>query len=234
MHEDIPAQRERMLREIEAEYRLTRSLTGRETMSEAVERALREVRREDFVPEGLVKLAYDNTPLPIGHGQTISQPYIVALMTDLLALESDDRVLEVGTGCGYQAAILSRLVREVYTVEVIPELGKQAAQRLARLGYDNVHCRVGDGYRGWKEYAPYDAIMVTAAARDVPPALIEQLRAGGRLVIPLSRRFGAQQLVLLEKDPAGRVTRRDILPVSFVPMTGGGENAGDADTEQFC
>jgi protein-L-isoaspartate(D-aspartate) O-methyltransferase len=164
--------------------------------------------------------AYDDRPLPIDHGQTISQPFIVALMTELLEPEPGDRVLEVGTGSGYQAAILARLVARVYTIEIIEPLAERAAERLARLGYHNVETRLGDGYHGWPEAAPFDAIVVTAAADHVPPPLVEQLRAGGRMVIPVGDRFSVQQLLLIEKTADDEVRTRQLLPVRFVPLTG--------------
>jgi protein-L-isoaspartate(D-aspartate) O-methyltransferase len=178
------------------------------------------VPRHEFVPERLRRQAYANRPLPIGYGQTISQPYIVALMTDLVEPGADDRVLEIGTGSGYQAAVLATLVGEVYTIEIIEPLGLAARARLERLGYDNVEVRLGDGYYGWPERAPFDAIVVTAAASHVPPPLIQQLKPGGRMVIPVGSRFLVQQLVLVTKDADGRVTTRQLLPVRFVPLTG--------------
>ncbi|MGB5541145.1 MAG: protein-L-isoaspartate(D-aspartate) O-methyltransferase, partial [Gammaproteobacteria bacterium] len=165
--------------------------------------------------------AYDNRPLSIGYGQTISQPYIVALMTDLLDVGPDATVLEVGTGSGYQAAVLSGLVASVYTIEIVPQLGERAQGVLARLGYDNVEVRIGDGYYGWEEHAPFDAIIVTAAASHVPPPLVRQLKPGGRMIIPVGSRFMVQELLLVEKTAAGEVSTRQILPVAFVPLTGG-------------
>ncbi len=182
--------------------------------------AMSEVPRHEFVPEGMRAAAYENRPLPIGHGQTISQPYVVALMTDLLRPGPNHRVLELGTGSGYQAAILSRLVDRVYTIEIIEELGQQAADRFQRLGYSNIDARIGDGYYGWEQEAPFDSIMVTAAADQIPPPLIKQLKKGGRMVIPLGGRFQVQQLMLIEKTEEGKLTTRQILPVRFVPLTG--------------
>jgi protein-L-isoaspartate(D-aspartate) O-methyltransferase len=193
---------------------------GRSGFDERVLRALREVERHQFVPARLQSEAYMNHPLPIGHGQTISQPYIVALMTDLAAPDADDTVLEVGTGSGYQAAVLAKLVRQVYSMEIIEPLAKQAAQRLNRLGYGNVTTSLGDGYFGWPEHAPYDAIVVTAAASHVPPPLIEQLKPGGRMVIPVGGRFTVQYLLLLEKTAEGEILTRQITAVRFVPLTG--------------
>jgi len=181
--------------------------------------ALRTVPRHEFVPRRLSSIAYTNQPLLIGLGQTISQPFIVALMTDLLQVKPGDRVLEIGTGSGYQAAILSLLVREVYSIEIVPELGKTAAATLSRLGHSNVVTRIGDGYEGWEEHAPYDAIIVTAAPNHIPPALIAQLKRRGRLVIPVGDLY--QELVVVEKTADGTATTSRILPVRFVPLTGG-------------
>ncbi len=177
-----------------------------------------EVPRERFVPAHLRHAAYDNAPLPIGEGQTISQPFMVALMTDLLQLEPDAVVLEIGTGSGYQAALLSRLVRQVYSIERVPQLAADAVTRLAELGYDNVEVRQGDGYAGWPEHAPYDGIIVTAAAQHVPPPLKEQLKPGGRLVIPVGEPYFGQELLLLTKDATGNISTRHVLPVAFVPL----------------
>jgi protein-L-isoaspartate(D-aspartate) O-methyltransferase len=172
------------------------------------------------VPEALRALAYEDRPLPIGYGQTISQPYIVALMTDLLEPTAGDRVLEIGTGSGYQAAVLAELGLEVYSIEIVPELGDEAAARLDRLGYDKVATRVGDGYDGWPERAPFDGLVVTAAAGHVPPPLIEQLKPGGRMVIPVGEPFRVQRLVLITKAADGSLRSRQLLPVRFVPLTG--------------
>jgi protein-L-isoaspartate(D-aspartate) O-methyltransferase len=189
-------------------------------LDERVLAALFEVERHHFVPEQLQSEAYANHPLPIGHGQTISQPYIVALMTDLLAPGPDDVVLEVGTGSGYQAAVLAKLVRQVYSIEIIEPLVVAAEARLRNLGYRNVATRLGDGYFGWQEHAPFDAIIVTAAASHVPPPLIGQLKPGGRMVIPVGGRFSVQYLLLLEKTEAGEIRTRQITAVRFVPLTG--------------
>jgi len=210
---------QKMLEDIEVEVRYTRSMIGRDAFSERVMTAMSEVPRHEFVPSHERLYAYANGPLPIGHGQTISQPYIVALMTDLLECSPDDRVLEVGTGSGYQAAILSRLVARVYSVEIIPELATKSAERLARLGYTNVQTRHCDGYAGWPEHAPYDGILVTAAAPSVPPPLIEQLREGARLVIPVGPQYGHQELMVVDKRPDGSLVTTDILGVAFVPLT---------------
>ena len=190
-------------------------------MDPRVMAVLAEVPRHEFVPQNQRPHAYENRPLPIGHGQTISQPYIVALMTDLLQPKAGDRVLEIGTGSGYQAAVLAGLVEKVFTIEIIAELGRQAADRLQRLGYENVTVRTGDGYYGWQEEAPFDGIVVTAAADHIPPPLIRQLKPGGRVVIRVGSRFMVQQLVLVQKDAEGATTTRQILPVLFVPLTGG-------------
>ena len=212
--------RERMLELIQDEARLTADETGRSRLSDRVMTAMGEIPREEFVPAGMTPWAYDNEPLPIGAGQTISQPFIVALMTDFLDPAPDQRVLEVGTGCGYQAAVLSHLVAEVYSVEYLAELGNDAAERLRRLGRSNVHVRIGDGRRGWPEAAPFDGIIVTAGAPVVPPALLEQLAPGGRLVIPVGEGLWGQELRLVTKDAGGHIHSRAILPVAFVPLIG--------------
>jgi protein-L-isoaspartate(D-aspartate) O-methyltransferase len=217
----------RMLTEIEAEVAYTRDLTGRKALDPRVMAAMARVPREQFVPGELREAAFDNGPLPIGHGQTISQPYIVALMTDLLKLEPDDRVLEIGTGSGYQTAILSCLAKTVYTVELIPELGAGAAARLAALDYTNIEYRIGNGYQGWPEHAPYDAIIVTAAAPQVPPALTGQIKPGGRMVIPVGWQFMPQELMLIEKDAHSALQTRDILGVAFVPLQDGAPSGPD-------
>jgi len=211
-------EQQEMLRTIEEEFRLTRNLTGREKPSPAVLDAMRCVPREEFVPESLRREAFANGPLPIGEGQTISQPFIVALMTDLLEPRAGQTVLEVGAGSGYQAAILSLLVAQIYSLEIVPLLAERAASRLERLGYGNVVVRHGDGYRGWAEHAPYDGIIVTAAAPFVPPALFDQLRPGGRLVIPVGLPYHHQELLLVEKDADGERRTTSILGVAFVPM----------------
>ena len=185
----------------------------------AVLAAMLKVPRQEFVPERLRDLAYADGALDIGHGQTISQPYVVAVMTELLRLKPTDRVLEVGTGSGYQAAVLAEIAAEVYTVEIVEPLAKSAAERLKRLGYATVHVKCGDGFLGWPEHAPFDAIIVTCAADPVPEPLIEQLKPGGRLVIPEGPPTGVQWLVLVEKDASGKISRRRVLPVAFVPMT---------------
>ncbi|MCI0622411.1 MAG: protein-L-isoaspartate(D-aspartate) O-methyltransferase [Acidobacteria bacterium] len=180
--------------------------------------ALRKVPRHLFVPAHLQRLAYEDHPLPIGLGQTISQPYIVALMTELARVKPNDTVLEIGTGSGYQAAVLSVLAKRIFTIEYLAELGESARQRLRELGYSNVEVRIGDGFRGWPERQPFGAILVTAASQEVPQPLIEQLRAGGRLVIPVGGQSEAQTLQVIEKDASGAVSRRNVIPVRFVPL----------------
>jgi protein-L-isoaspartate(D-aspartate) O-methyltransferase len=180
---------------------------------------MRTVPRHEFVPREVRALAYEDMPVPIGYGQTISQPFIVALMTDLLDLKPGARVLEIGTGSGYQAAVLSPLAEQVYSIEIVPELGAAAAEVIDRLGYANVETKVADGYYGWPEAAPFDGIVVTAAASHIPPPLIEQLKPGGRMVIPIGAAFAAQYLMLVEKRADGGVTTRQLLPVQFVPFT---------------
>lgn len=220
MRKDDQRGLEVLLEEIREEIRDTREFTGRPVLEPRVIEALRAVPRHAFVPEELQDSAYANHPLPIGHGQTISQPYIVALMTDLIQPRAESIVLEVGTGSGYQAAILSRLVKQVYSLEIVEALAEQAHGRLQRLGYGNVEVRAGNGHFGWPEHAPYDAIMVTAAAPRIPPALIEQLGPGGILVMPVGDRYFGQELLVLGKDEQGRLEERRVLPVAFVPLTG--------------
>ena len=221
--DDEATQRERLMQNVSALIAATAGETGLPSLSSRVLAAMTDVPRHDFVPVGQRPYAYENRPLPIGYGQTISQPYIVALMTELMRIQSGDRVLEIGTGSGYQAAILSRLARMVYTIEIVKPLAARAARVLKTLGYDNVDLKVGDGYYGWPEEGPFDAIIVTAAASHVPPHLIRQLKPGGRMVIPVGGRFMTQQLMLIEKDRQGRVFTREILPVAFVPLTGSHE-----------
>lgn len=208
-----------MLRDIEREVAYTRHEIGRDAFAPRVMAAMAAVPREQFVPESGRHLAFANGPLAIGHGQTISQPYIVALMTDLLAPRPQDNILEIGTGSGYQAAVLAELVRQVHSVEIIAALATAAGQRLARLGYANVSVRQADGFHGWPEHAPYDGIVVTAAAPQVPPPLVEQLKPGARLVIPVGMPGGVQELKVVEKDADGSITSRNILLVAFVPLT---------------
>lgn len=207
-----------MLDDIEDEVRYTRRLIGKDRLDPRVMAAVAQVPREQFVPADMCDLAFENSPLPIGHGQTISQPYIVALMTDMLALEPHHRVLEVGTGSGYQTAILAQLCSRVYSIEVVAALGAAAAQRFGKLGYSNIETRIGNGYAGWPEHAPYDAIIVTAAAARIPPALVAQLAPGGRMAIPVGQPFGHQELMLVTRDADGAVHTRDVLGVAFVPL----------------
>jgi protein-L-isoaspartate(D-aspartate) O-methyltransferase len=184
-----------------------------------VKEAMARVPRHLFVPKDQQPYAYENRPLPIGHAQTISQPSIVALMTELLQPRKDDRVLEIGTGSGYQAAVLAELVGSVFTIEIVEPLALEARERLSRLGYRNVEVRAGDGYKGWEERAPFDAIMVTAGAEEVPPPLIRQLKPGGRMVIPVGPARSIQHLTLIEKQADGSIRSRQVLPVRFVPFT---------------
>ncbi len=188
-------------------------------------RALRDVPRHEFVPEEHREHAYQDWPLPIGFRQTISQPYIVALMSQVLELRGDETVLEIGTGSGYQSAVLARLAKEVYTIEIVPELGERAKRDLARLGFGSVHVRVGDGYQGWPEHAPFDAIIVTAAPGHVPQPLIDQLAVGGRMVLPVGR--SSQELLLIRRTPQG-IEREKLIDVRFVPMTGEAQRPRDA------
>jgi len=192
-----------------------RGVTDRDVLD-----AMLSVPRHLFVPGKSMFRAYNDSPLPIGYGQTISQPYIVAYMTEILSLDGDSIVLEVGTGSGYQAAILSVLVKKVYTIEIISELAESASERLQKLEYNNIEVKPGDGYYGWPERAPFDAIIVTAAAGHVPPILIEQLKNGGRMIIPVGGAFMTQSLVLVKKDETGKITTQNMMPVIFVPLTG--------------
>ncbi len=212
--------RKHMVEVIQNEVRETRGYLGREALSKTTVDAMEQVKRHEFVPARYRSEAYENRPLPIGHGQTISQPYIVAVMTDMLELKPTDRVLEIGTGSGYQAAVLSKIVNEVYTIEVVSELGIAAKERLERLGYTNIKTQVGDGYYGWEAHAPYDAIIVTAAAGQIPPPLLKQLKPGGRMIIPVKSFYYVQYLILVSKDEKGAITTRQTLPVMFVPLTG--------------
>ena len=211
---------QRMLDDIEREVRYTSRMIGRNALDPKVMAAMKKVPRNEFVPSSYGDAAFDNGPLPIGHGQTISQPYIVALMTDLLELEADDIVLEIGTGSGYQTAILSQLCKQVYTIEYVPALADIAKARLERLGYDNITSMTGNGYDGWPQHAPYDGIIVTAAASHIPKPLIEQLKPGGKLVIPVGRPHLYQELTVVEKDKNGEIDIREVLGVAFVPLQG--------------
>ena len=214
------AERTAMVEEIVRLARETRTETGRETLSARVLSAVARVPRHRLVSPADEAEAYRNRPLAIGLGQTISQPFIVALMTDLMDVRSGDKVLEIGTGSGYQAAVLAELGARVFTIEILEPLGRQAAARLQELGYGKIVTRIGDGYLGWAEEAPFDSIIVTAAPQEVPPALAEQLKVGGRLVIPLGSPSGTQTLYLMDKQPDGTLTRRSVLAVRFVPLTG--------------
>jgi protein-L-isoaspartate(D-aspartate) O-methyltransferase len=215
---DFNSLRARMVAEVDAMYADTRSETGLASMSPAVRAALGKVERHRMVPPGQASSAYRNHPLPIGGGQTISQPYIVALSTDLLNAKPGDVALEVGTGSGYQAAVLAEVLGQVYSIELIESLGRSAAARLAEMGYRNVEVRIGDGYAGWPEKAPFDGILVTAAAPAVPPALIAQLKTGGRMVIPVGGSADIQYLKLLTKRADGGYDEKRVLPVRFVPL----------------
>lgn len=209
-----------MIQELEIEVERTSRLTGKGSFSARVMAAMNTIERHKFVSSDKETVAYLNEPLNIGFGQTISQPYIVALMTDLLSLRKEDVVLEVGTGCGYQTAILSELAKQIFTVEVIDELSDQARQRLSAMGRANIAFRIGDGYHGWSQHAPFDAVMVTAAAETMPQPLVDQLKPGGRMVIPVGTSYSGQTLIVVEKDKAGSTTEKHVLPVAFVPLTG--------------
>jgi len=197
---------------------VSQSIEKEGVKDQAVLRAMKTVKRHLFVPENNTDNAYDDRPLPIGYGQTISQPYIVAYMTEVINPKPEHKVLEIGTGSGYQAAVLAEIVKEVYTIEIVPQLGNAAATRLKNAGYSNVNVKVSDGYHGWKEKAPFDAIIVTAAAEFVPPPLLEQLKDGGKIVIPVGSPFMNQTLMLIEKK-GKKITTKSLLPVVFVPFT---------------
>jgi protein-L-isoaspartate(D-aspartate) O-methyltransferase len=207
--DEYQAQRERLVRE---------SMEGRRTRNPAVLKAMRETPRHEFMPPSVRQYAYEDRAVPIGYDQTISQPSLVALMTDILDTGKNQRVLEIGTGSGYQAAVLSPLVKEVYTIEIVPELAKSAAETLKRLGYKNIHTKQGNGYLGWPEHAPFDRIILTAAPPELPKALVEQLAPGGKLVAPVGRSTLEQELIVVEKSKDGKVSQRSVLPVRFVPM----------------
>jgi len=219
--QDFPTQRSRMVAEVDATYDQTRRETGLAAMSPAVRKAMGKVERHRLVPREQQSAAYQNRPLPIGNGQTISQPYIVALSADLLAPKPEHIVLEVGTGSGYQAAVLAEIVKQVYSIELIESLGRSAAERLAAMGYRNVEVKIGDGYAGWPEKAPYDGIVVTAAAPHVPPALVAQLKPGARMVIPVGGDGTIQYLKLVTKRADGGYDEREVIPVRFVPLVPG-------------
>jgi protein-L-isoaspartate(D-aspartate) O-methyltransferase len=214
-------EREALLKEIAAMARDTRFETGRAVFGERVMAAMAKVPRHLFVPAAYGPLSYLNRPLPIGQGQTISQPYIVALMTELLDAKPGDTVLEIGTGSGYQTAVLAELVARVYSIEIVEPLGRRAESLLAKLGYKNIAVKIGDGYGGWPEHAPFDAIIVTAAAPSVPPALAAQLKSGGRMVIPVGGQNDVQFLQVMMKQPDGSIATQMNLPVRFVPLTRG-------------
>ena len=216
--QDYAAERARMVAEVEAMYADTSRETGMSAMSPAVRAALGKVERHRLVPKAQAAMAYRNQPLPIGGGQTISQPYIVALSTDLLQPRPEHVVLEVGTGSGYQAAMLAEVVQQVYTIELLEDLGRTAAARLRELGYRNVEVRIGDGYAGWPEKAPFDGVVVTAAAPRIPPALVAQLKVGGRMVIPVGGEGWVQHLKVVTKRADGGYDERDVIPVRFVPL----------------
>ncbi len=213
--------RHQLVREIAKEVSATRAWTGTSELDARVMEVMAKVPRHEFVPYEMQPLAYVNRPLPVGHGQTVSQPYIVALMTDLVAVGKGDTVLEIGTGVGYQAAILAELAKKVYSIEIIAELETSAAKRLKRMGYTNVETRQGDGYYGWSAHAPFDAIIVTAAPTHLPSPLLKQLKPGGRMVIPVGSPFTTQHLLLVEKGLDGTITTRNVLPVIFSPLAGG-------------
>ena len=197
---------------------VNRQIVARGVADEKVLQAMRNVPRHLFVPENRKSTAYGDFPLPIGYGQTISQPYIVAFMTELLKPGKDDVAFEVGTGSGYQAAVLGKIVKRVYTMEIIPPLGNAAEKRLKEAGYDNITIKVGDGYNGWEEHAPFDCIIVTAASDHIPPPLIKQLKNGGKMAIPVGHPFQVQNLMLIEKSEEGEIQIKNILPVRFVPL----------------
>lgn len=218
--QDFAEERRDMVSEIRAIAAYIGPVGGSSGIDGRVLDVMENLPRHLFVPEERRRHAYEDRPLPIGHGQTISQPYIVALMSDLLDLDGDETVLEVGTGSGYQAAILGRLAAHAYTIEIVPPLAQKAGALLDNLGYDTVTGRQGDGYFGWKEHAPFDAIIVTAAASHIPAPLIRQLKAGGVMIIPVGNPFLTQSLMLVRKEDDGSVKTRHLLPVRFVPLTG--------------
>ncbi len=219
--QDFAALRARMADEVDAMYAETRSETSLAAMSPAVRSALGKVERHRLVPQSQVSMAYRNHPLPIGGGQTISQPYIVALSTDLLNLKNDSSVLDVGTGSGYQAAVLAEIAKQVYSIEIIEALGSSAAKRLSEMGYRNIEVKIGDGYKGWAEKGPFDGIVVTAAAPRVPPVLVQQLKPGGRMVIPIGGEGDIQHLKLITRRADGGYDEKSVLPVRFVPLVPG-------------
>lgn len=217
---EYAAEHQALIREIEANVKRTRDYLGKAALDPRVMEAMATVPRHEFVPKPLRRMAYENRPLPIGLGQTISQPYIVAIMTDLLDLPADCTALDIGTGSGYQAAILAEICTTVYTIEIVAPLGREARARLERLGYDNVQTRIGDGFFGWPEAGSFDAIIVAAVTDRLPPPLVEQIKPGGRMILPIGSPLTGQDLILVEKDADGEISTRSILPVIFVPLTG--------------
>ncbi len=215
-------ERFRLLREAMVREQIAKPPDHRDPVKDGkVLEAMRKVPRHLFVPPSSVSIAYGDFPIPIGHGQTISQPYIVALMTEMLQVNPEHKVLEIGTGSGYQAAVLSALVKDVYTIEIMKPLALQAEERLKGLNYLNVHVKVADGYYGWEEHAPFDRIIVTCAATFVPPPLLKQLKSGGKMCIPVGAQYTVQYLTMIEKSGEGTITMRKTLPVAFVPLTRG-------------
>lgn len=229
---ELTAQRHKMVRQIERHVQETAGYLGREALDPRIITALSDTPRHEFVPAALVNQAYVDRPLPIGDGQTISQPFIVAIMTDLLDLDSDCIALDVGTGSGYQAAILASLCTQVWSIEIVPALGRAAKERLARLGYANVEVRIGDGFAGWPEHAPFDAIVVAATGDALPPPLLAQLKRGGRMVMPVRHKNGGETLIVASKDEHGVISTRDIMPVRFVPLTRGTPGIDTKDEQQ--
>ena len=221
-----------LVADIESEVRYTRSMIGKEHLDRRVMQVMASTPRELFVPDHLKFQAFDNGPLPIGHSQTISQPYIVALMTDLLAIEPEHRVLEIGTGSGYQTAVLSQLCAQVYSIERIPELTEQAVHRFEQMHYKNIEARTANGYQGWSEQAPFDGIIVTAAASYIPESLVDQLKCGGKMVIPVGLPGMHQELMVVEKDLQGKTQTRAVLGVAFVPLIDDEVTAPDTSKKQ--